>query len=160
MENSVRNTERTNFSQSRCSHCGGSHPTEKLFRKQRKDTGNDKSPFNSYNYNNNLTKLKIWKTNKCFRYGSENHFIANFPKPETSKKKVHWNMKNTKTCAYRSEKIDKTLDNSIDKSEWKKIYASVSNIYSNAESTRIDLGDSLKLNNWILDSGATCHMTP
>ena len=28
------------------------------------------------------------------------------------------------------------------------------------ESSSRDFGDSLQLTNWILDSGATCHMTP
>ena len=31
LENSVRNNEREYFHQSMCSHCGGSHPTAKLF---------------------------------------------------------------------------------------------------------------------------------
>ena len=31
---------------------------------------------------------------------------------------------------------------------------------SNAEITRRNYGDSLQLTNWILDSDATCHMTP
>ena len=35
-ENSVRNNDRANFSQSKRSHCGVSHPTEKLFKQQRK----------------------------------------------------------------------------------------------------------------------------
>ena len=30
---------------------------------------------------------------------------------------------------------------------------------SNSESTRRDFGDSVQLTNWILNSGATCHMT-
>ena len=30
----------------------------------------------------------------------------------------------------------------------------------NAEIPRRDFGDIPQLNNWILDSGATCHMTP
>ena len=30
----------------------------------------------------------------------------------------------------------------------------------NDESSSRDFSDSLQLNNWILDSGATCHMTP
>ena len=32
-------------------------------------------------------------------------------------------------------------------------------MYSNVESPRRDLLDSPQLNNWILDSVATCHMT-
>ena len=38
-DNSVRNNEGGNFAQSRCSHCGGFHPTEKWFKQQRKDKG-------------------------------------------------------------------------------------------------------------------------
>ena len=32
LENSVGNNERENYSQSRCSHCGGSHPNEKIYK--------------------------------------------------------------------------------------------------------------------------------
>ena len=35
--NTVRNTGREKLSQSKWRHCGGSHPTEKLFKQQRKD---------------------------------------------------------------------------------------------------------------------------
>ena len=41
-----------------------------------------------------------------------------------------------------------------------KIYTSTEHMYSNAESPIINDGDSLQLTNWILDSCATCHMTP
>ena len=33
-------------------------------------------------------------------------------------------------------------------------------IYDNSESPSRYFGGSLQLTNWILDSGATCHMTP
>ena len=33
-------------------------------------------------------------------------------------------------------------------------------IYGNSEISSRYFGDSLKSTNWILDSGATCHMTP
>ena len=33
-------------------------------------------------------------------------------------------------------------------------------IFGNEESSIRDFGDSLQLTNWILDSGATCHMKP
>ena len=36
----------------------------------------------------------------------------------------------------------------------------MAHISSNTESIRRDFGDSLQLTNSILDSGATCHMTP
>ena len=55
LENPVRHTDReTNF-QSRCSHCGGSQPTEELFKQQRKDKGHNKLPLNSRNSNNKCT---------------------------------------------------------------------------------------------------------
>ena len=39
-------------------------------------------------------------------------------------------------------------------------YASMAQMSSNDERTSEKYGDSLQLTNWILDSGATCHMTP
>ena len=33
-------------------------------------------------------------------------------------------------------------------------------MYSNVENPRIKYGDRSQLSNWILDSCATCHMTP
>ena len=41
-----------------------------------------------------------------------------------------------------------------------KIYASMARISSNDESSSENYCDSSQLTNWILDSGATCHMTP
>ena len=41
-----------------------------------------------------------------------------------------------------------------------KIYASMARISGNDECPSENYGDSSKLTNWILDSGATCHMTP
>ena len=96
----------------------------------------------------------------CLRCGSEDHFIANFPKPDTSEKKVHWNMENPKTRAYRSTKKDKTSENSTDESKSQNIYVSMSHMSYNAKSPRRNYGDRLQLTNQILDSGATCHMTP
>ena len=40
------------------------------------------------------------------------------------------------------------------------MYASMTHIYSNIKISRRGFGDISQLNNWILDSGATCHMTP
>ena len=37
---------------------------------------------------------------------------------------------------------------------------SMTRVYTNAESSRINDGDSSQLANWILESGVTCHMTP
>ena len=40
------------------------------------------------------------------------------------------------------------------------MYTSMARMSKNAEITRINYGDSSQLNNWILESGATCHTTP
>ena len=44
--------------------------------------------------------------------------------------------------------------------DYHKIYAYMARISSNDERKSVKYGDSSKLTNWILDSGATCHMTP
>ena len=41
-----------------------------------------------------------------------------------------------------------------------KIYASIAQLYSNDKRSSEKYGDSSKLTYWILDYGATCHMTP
>ena len=42
----------------------------------------------------------------------------------------------------------------------KNIYASMACMYGNEKCTSGNFGDSSQQTNWILDSGATCHMTP
>ena len=96
----------------------------------------------------------------CFRCGSEDHFVAKCPRLETSDKKLHWNTEQPKTRAYKSKKIDKTSEKSIDESEPQKIQTSLEHMYTNEEIRRRDFGDILQLTNWILDSGVTCHITP
>ena len=79
-----------------------------------------------------INEHNSWKPNTCFRCGLEDHFIAIFPKPDTSNKKVHWNMKQPKICVYGlKKKIDKTPENSIDESESQKIYESMACLSSN-----------------------------
>ena len=41
-----------------------------------------------------------------------------------------------------------------------KIYASMARMLSNEERSSEKYGDSSRLTNWILDLGATCHITP
>ena len=41
-----------------------------------------------------------------------------------------------------------------------KIYTSMARMSSDDERKSVKYGDSSQLTNWILDSGATCHMTP
>ena len=78
LENSVGNNERVNFSQSRCSHCGGSHSTEKCFKQQQKEKSYKKLPFNPRNSNNNVNEHNSQKPNTCLICGSEDHFIGIF----------------------------------------------------------------------------------
>ena len=100
------------------------------------------------------------KPNICFICVSKYHFIANYPKLDTLKNKVHWNTENPKTCAYISNKIEKTLDNSTDQNKSQKIYTSMTHISYNTESPRRDFGDRSQQTNSILESVTTCHMTP
>ena len=53
-------------------------------------------------------------------------------------------------------KKSKNSDNDNDE----KIYASMTWMSGNDESSSIDFSDSSQFTNWVLDSGATCHMTP
>ena len=56
--------------------------------------------------------------------------------------------------------IYKALENSTKQNESQKIYASMACMSSNAESPRRYFGDSSQLTYCILDSGATCLITP
>ena len=78
--------------------------------------------------------------------------IKKCPKPpkdnEKRRKQVRFNKKGYRTC-----------DNGKDNDDH-KIYASVSRMSSDDERKSVKYGDISQLTNWILDSGATCHMTP
>ena len=78
--------------------------------------------------------------------------IENFPKPpkdnEKQQNQLRFNLKGNRRC-----------DNGKNNSD-QKIYASMARISSNDEHSSENYGESLQLTNWILDSGATCHMTP
>ena len=60
---------------------------------------------------------------------------------------------------HRSKKIENITENSTDKSESQKIYASMSHMSSNAKIPKRNYGDSSQMINLFFDSGATCHMT-
>ena len=89
---------------------------------------------------------------KCFRCGSEDHLIKkcpNQPKDNTKQRKqVRFNEKGNRVCDNRKNNSDQ------------KIYAYMARMSSNDKCTSGNFGDSSQLTNWILGSGATCHMTP
>ena len=74
--------------------------------------------------------------------------------PKTSKdnekrqKQVRLNEKGIRACDNRENDDDH------------RIYASMARMFSNDERKSEKYGDSSQLTNWILDSGATCHMAP
>ena len=78
--------------------------------------------------------------------------IAKCPNPPTDndkrRRKVRFNEKGNCACD-----IDENNDDH-------KIYASMAQMSSYNERSSEKYGDSSQLTNWILDSGATCHMTP
>ena len=57
------------------------------------------------------------------------------------------------------EKGNSGKDNSDDDNDL-KLYASIARMSNDDVRENKDYGDSSQLTNWILDSGATCHMTP
>ena len=89
---------------------------------------------------------------KFFRCGSEDHMIAKCPKPpkvnEKRRKQVHFNEKGNHACNNGEDNDDH------------KIYTSMAQMCSNDERKSVKYGDSSQLTNWVLDSGATCHMKP
>ena len=87
-------------------------------------------------------------------------FHCKFVKPDSSDKRVYLNTEKYKTGAYRSKKMDKTLENIIDESDSQRISTSMACMSSNVKISRINYGDSSQLTNLILESSLTCHMTP
>ena len=58
-----------------------------------------------------------------------------------------------------NEKVNRAYDNGKDNDDH-KINAFIARISIDDELRSVKYGHSLQLTNWILDSGATCHMTP
>ena len=87
---------------------------------------------------------------KSFRCGSEDHLIAKCLKPpkynKKRRKQVRFNEKGHCEC------------NNGDDENNQKIYAYMARMSDNDESPSRYFGDSFQLTNWILYSGATCHM--
>ena len=78
--------------------------------------------------------------------------ITKFPKPPTDNEK-------RRNQVRFNEKVNRAYDNGENYDDH-KIYASMARMSSDDERKSGEYGDSLQLTNWILDSEATCHMTP
>ena len=78
--------------------------------------------------------------------------IAKCPKPPKDSEKVRKSGKS-------KEKGNRACDNSDDDNDL-KVYAYMAKMSSDDKRESKDYGDSSQLTNGILDSGATCHMTP
>ena len=93
--------------------------------------------------------------NKHFICGSIYHLISKCQKPLEYKKKLN--------CVRFNERSNSASQNECKNGDDDKnqiIYASMERFSSNDESSSRNFGDSLQLNNWVLDSRTTCNMTP
>ena len=119
---------------------------KKCFKKTRKENEKARTAGTSSNKNSDRP------ARKCFRCGSEDHMIAKCPKPPKDSEKI-------RKSARSNEKGNRACDNSKDDNDY-KTYTSMAQMSSDEKCESKDYGDSSQLTNCILDSGATCHMTP
>ena len=140
-------------------HCVGLHPTENSLRNRESKKAIRNHPL--IHETLIISVMNVMVGNQIHASDVDRRIIqSNFLKPYTSNNKFHWKTENPKTCAYRLIKIDKTSENISDESKSHKIYTSMACMYTNAEISRSNCGDSSQLTNYLLNSGETCHMTP
>ena len=145
-----KHNEKANSVKEKCTYFGlTNHSVEKCFKKIRKDKEKARSAGASSNKNSDCPPRKR------FRCGSVDHIIAKCQKPPKDGEK-----KNGKKVSFQDkEKGNSAKDNSDDEDDL-KVYASMARMSNDDVSEKKDYGDSPQLTSWILDSGATCHMTP
>ena len=88
---------------------------------------------------------------KCCRCGSKYCLIAKYTKPPKDNEK-----RQNKVCF--NENFIRACNNGKNNSA-QKIYASMTRMSGNDKCPSENFGDSSQFTNWILDSGAKCHMT-
>ena len=104
-----------------------------------------------------LEKQRAERTpRKFFISGSEDNLVAKYPKPPKDNKKRQNKVRLIERGNNLSQEGCEKSDNDNDQ----RIYEPLEQMYGNDESPSRYFGDSSQLTNWILDSGATCHMTP
>ena len=141
------NREIANTVQTKCTFWGGTnHSAEKCFKRIRQEKEKDCAAGASENRETERT------SRKCFRCGSEDHLIVKCPKPPKGNEK-----RRNQLCF--NEKGQRACNNGENNND-QKLYASMVYMSSNDECPSGNFGDSSQLTNWILDSGATCHITP
>ena len=142
-----RNSEIAHAVQTKCTFCGGNNNSAgKCFKIIRKE----KEKYCAVDVSSNIQMERT--TRKCFRCGSEDHMIAKCPKPPKDNEK-RWNQ------VRFNERGNCTCENGKNNDDH-KIYASMARMSSNDKRSSKNYGDSSQLTNCILDSRATCHMTP
>ena len=147
LSGSSKYNEKANSAKAKCTYCGlSNHSVETCFKKIRKEKEKPRSSGTSSNKNSDCP------ARKCFRCGSEDHLITECPKPPKDGKKKRNSDKS-------KEKGNSAKYNSDDDDDL-KVYASMARMSNDDVRENKNYGDSLQSTNWILDSGATCHMTP
>ena len=143
---SSRNSERAHAVQKKCTFCGGNnHSVKKCLKRIRKEK--EKSRAIDVSSNRHMER----PPQKRFRYGSEDHMIAKCSNPPKDNDKWQRQVR-------LNEKGNRACDNG-ENNDGHKIYASMTRMSINDKRSSEKYGDSSQLTNWILDSGATCHMT-
>ena len=129
---------------------GTNHPTEKCLENIRKYKG-------KFHAAGDTDRQQTERPpQECFRYGYVDHLIAKQPKPP----KYNGEQRNTVRFNEMGNRAPQKESGGGDDDNYQKIYVSMARMSGNENSSRRYFGDSSQLNNWVLDSGATCHMKP
>ena len=142
-----RNSDRAKQFQTKCNFFWGTNNSaKKCFKRIRQEKEKARAAGASDNRQTEQT------SRKCFRCRSEYHLIEKCPNPPKD------NEKQINHICF-NEKVNCPWYNGKNNSD-QNIYASMARMYGNYKCSSGNFGDGSQLTYWILDSGATCHMTP